>query len=451
MRARITGLFLLILLISTSCKKENAPYQNVNNWIQAVMEFYYFWNDNVPETAPGDELPESFYDSMLDASDEFSRIYPDGAAYLASLDGSDYTAGFSPAFGRFSNSQSVFIIVEFVYPDSPADEAGIERGDIILEINGTPLTTSNYLDLYYYDEGPIDYTLGVYDANTNSVATSGEVTLTKEVVELNPIVKTDVFEISERKVGYIFYSRFLSGDNARFNAALNDTLARLKSEGIQELIVDLRYNPGGSVSAAVNFSSALVPLENAQASDVLIQYQYNDTYTQALIEESGADSEDFYNRFDSTPEVNMGLSRVYFIATSGSASAIELIINGLRPYMDVVHVGENTYGKFYGAYVFAGQNATPSNGYVITPISFKYANANGVTDFADGLAPDIEAEEDIFQPYPLGDTSDPLINAALQHIASGSIAHAKQAPRFYEILPNPVEIERGTLLLKKEF
>lgn len=451
MRAKYFLLLFAVSILFSACKKESEPYADVNNWIRDNMEYFYFWNDNVPADAPGDELPETFFERMLEPEDIFSQIDDNAEEFLAELNGSSFSAGFSPAFGRFTGSNNIFIIVEFVYPNTPASRAGLLRGDIILEINGEQLTTTNYLDLFYYDEGPSTYILGSFNATTNSIGVSGEITVTKEQLDLDPIVYSNVYEIDGKKIGYMFYSRFLAGDTNQFITSVTNTLSDFNAAGVDELIIDLRYNPGGRVSAAVNMASIIVPEMNAAAEDVLIQYQYNEDLLAEIAQTEGPDSESLFNRFNPNPPVNLSLDRVYFIATNSSASASELIINGLRPYMEVYHIGENTFGKFYGSFVLSGENATPPNNYAMTPVSFKYANADGVTDFRNGLEPDIEAEEDIFQPFAIGDLNDPMLSAAINHITSGVVTPVKVKSRSFERLPDLVELRRGSLFLERKF
>ena len=430
--------------------KENDPsfqYLDVNDWIRVNMEFYYYWNDLVPSEAPGEIVPEFFFESMLHSEDEFSYMSDDAEALLNDVQGVSYTAGYSPAFGLFSGSNSVFIVVEFVYPGSPADQAGVQRGDIILTINGQGLTTENYLDLYYAN-GTSTLGLGIYNEQQNSISQSN-ITLTVDKAELNldPVVYKRIYNYDDHKIGYMFYAGFVNGLSGEFITSVNNTFSEFADSGVTELVVDLRYNPGGSVIAAQNISSGIVPMQHAVNEDILVTYQYNPELEQYLVDEFGPDNENLYLRFEDT-SVNMGLDKVYFIQTGGSASASELIINGLAPYMDVYGIGSNTYGKFYGSFVISGLNADPPLNYAIVPVSLKYANALGVTDFRDGLAPDFEADENIFAPYDLGDVNDPFLSVAIEHITTGSVTAAKTlpGPKPYTLLPDPYRYRIGNVL-----
>ena len=129
---------------------------------------------------------------------------------------------------------------------------------------------------------------------------------------------------------------------------------------------------------------------------------------------------------------NADIENLYVLGTRGTASASELIIIGLQPYMNVTLVGENTYGKFTGMFIFDSEDKDFENleNWAIAPIVMKYANANGFTDFYNGLTPDIYVEDDgLYLGYPLGCPDDPMIAAALSKIGglplTAKAAHQK--------------------------
>lgn len=428
----------------TSTKKEDkGEHYALNNWIRGAMDYYYFWNERVPEETNGFVTPEDFFQSMIDPSDIFSHISDDAETYMNSVEGSAFTAGFSPTFVKFANSNDVFIVIRYVYPNSPASDAGIDRGDIILKINGQQLTTENYLDLYYAEGTSGTLTFGVLDTETNSISEGETINIIKEQLDLNPIVHTEIFKHDGQKTGYIFYTQFVDGPEDIFVDALNDTLSGMLAEGISDLIIDLRYNPGGTISTAQAFGNAIAPLSATINEDVFVTFQYNENLEQEFIEEEGMDSENLAIRFSEGP-VNLDLDKIYFLTSGSSASASELLINGLSPYLDVVQIGLPTYGKYYGAYVIPNKTFN----YAIIPVTMKYANALGVTDFVNGLQPDYEAEEELMNLIALGDESDPLLGKALELITGEAMPVAK-APAFsipHTILENPVELQKGNVL-----
>ncbi|RNC83952.1 MAG: hypothetical protein ED557_09280 [Balneola sp.] len=442
---------VLIIIAFISCKDNPAgisgEYGEVNSWIRTQMDFYYFWDQYVPDEADGTVAPEVFYESIQEPNDRFSFISDDAQALLDDLSGNSVSAGYSPAFGRISSTDEVFIVVEFVYPGTPAADGGMERGDIILGINGIRLDTLNYLDLFY-TEGMSTFTMG--EANFSEeeqryILTETGETITADVgqIELDPVVYTSIIDTSAHKIGYMFYSRFVDGDEDIFVTSLINTLTDFNNQGVTELVVDLRYNPGGQVSVATEFANALVPSINAQNEDIFIQYEYNEEYTNALIDQQGLDSPNLSTRF-SEGDVNLNLDKVYFLVTGASASASELIVTGLEPYMDVYTIGTPTVGKFYGAFVLADDVSN----YAIVPVSFKYLNADGFTDFASGLDPDFSTFESLFATVPIGDLNDPLFSTAIEHIVNGSVV-TKPLPFTREFIPlrDPIELKNGNVLL----
>ncbi|SMO51688.1 S41 family peptidase [Gracilimonas mengyeensis] len=457
MKKRLTYILssvLMLVIFITGCKdnpsgggNKKGEFYEVNSWIVSTMDYYYYWNELVPEEADGELEPETFFNGMLQEDDIFSYMSDDAESLQQELQGSSYTAGFSPTFGAFSNSNGVFIIVEFVYPGTPADEAGLKRGDIILGINGVSLSRDNYLDLYYA-EGEATYQLGEYDAEENAIGEGGTITINKAQIDLDPVVHTSIIDTNGTKIGYMFYAQFLVGEGDQFIESVDNALSEFEAEGVTELIVDLRYNPGGRVTAAENMANSIVPAIEADNEEVFVRYEYNDNLRSYFQSVEGINSPNLVARFSSDP-VNLNLERAYFLTTSSSASASELLINGLRPYMDVVQIGTPTFGKFYGSFVLTGEDASPPNDYAVVPVTLKYANADGVSDFRDGLMPDYEVEEDIFQPEPIGDPADPMLGKALELITGEPGPVAKKRSNIpYQKLHDRVQLRKGNVLFE---
>ncbi len=199
------------------------------------------------------------------------------------------------------------------------------------------------------------------------------------------------------------------------------------ADGVTDLILDLRYNGGGSVRTATDLASMIT----GQFSGQLFMKEFWNAEYQAYFEskEPARLLNNFNNSIKSGEAINsLKLDRVYVITTGRSASASELVINGLNPYINVVQVGETTTGKFqasvtlYDSSNFGRQNANPSHTYAIQPLVLKSVNSAGVSDYINGLVPDIEIFEDYRNLGTLGEVSDPLLNVAVNAVIGNRIS-----------------------------
>jgi carboxyl-terminal processing protease len=412
----------------TQCSEDptgfGSEYLDVNSWIRNQMANYYYWNYVIPRMSPGNLPPEVFFEEILYDLDEFSYITDDAETLLEELNGSQYASGFSPALYQITGQNLLVMVVKYVYPDSPADEAGLKRGDIIVSINNQRLSVTNYQELNAL-QGSVTYGFGRYDYDAETeTATITEldtsVTVQKKELQLDPVITTKVIQEGEKSIGYIFYAQFLTGTADIFLNRLTETIQSFKDQQIDELIIDLRYNPGGRIGAASHFANLLVPKDYIDEKSVFVEFEYNTLLENYYQTNEGADSENLFLYFEDA-SVSLGLDRIYVLTSKQTASASELLIHGLKPYMDVVTVGSNTLGKYYGSFVITGTFQDPPVYYGILPVTLKYLNANEETDFIEGLEATLAAEENLFNAYPLGDPMDPLVGSALTHITGQDI------------------------------
>lgn len=403
---------------------------NVPKWIFDEMSFFYFWNTELPGTEPSsDEDPETYFNALLSSSDKFSYITDNAEAIKEEMTGTILAVGFSPAFGVFNNTNNLFAIVEYVYPDSPADEAGLKRGDIILKINGADLSRDNFLDLT--SQNGFSVTLGEFNGR-GIVETNESISINTGIIELDPVIHYEVKNVNGIKVGYLVFVDFISGENDKWLNSLGNALGALKAEGISQLILDLRYNPGGEVSVAEYLASALAPANVMNNREILVSFEYNENLQEFFTGRQGNDSPNLFSRF-SQIENNLNLSEIIFLTTGGTASASELVIIALEPYMGVTVIGEPTFGKFFGSFVLYDENEPPAHNWAIAPIVLKYANANGFTDFVNGLTPDIFIVDDLLNAKRFGDESDPMLATAISFIKGADISRARlSTDRMYE-------------------
>lgn len=443
MKKFITILYIFaMVLVPFSCKEpepEPKEHEIIIDWIWNVMTDVYLWADEVDQTLfPTDETdPEDFFYSILNENDRFSWIVDDYQALINSFNNISLSTGISPYFIRLPESDEVVVIVEYVSKGSPADLAGISRGEIITDINNTTVTTDNYIDLFYSKNVVLefaDYIDGNFDMNGKEVA------LTALVIEENPVLHHEIVDYEGVEIGYIVYTGFSSGEGNRWVDSLDNVFKDFKTKGISELILDIRYNSGGRVSVATHIASVVSPATIPGNKNIFVKYQWNKAYQEYFKQEDGEDSENLVVFFEDDPSVNLDLTNVYFLTSPHSASASELIIIGLEPYMNTTQIGENTYGKFYGSITVPDLEEPPRHSWALQPLVFKFANSIGFTDFNSGLLPDIYVDDNVLDMKQFGDISDPILARALEEITGTSPVVKKSAPQpfSYSVLPDPV-------------
>lgn len=393
-----------------------------------VLADDYFASTNEKNTyLAGFSSPEALFDDLLSSQDRFSFITDDYVALEESFKGiSSSIAGMEFGLGRITNTNNVFGYLQYVLPNTSAAEAGLTRGTVFTEVNGTKLTLDNYADLM---QGSFTINVG-YVENGSIVLTDETVTLDTAGYTENPVFINKILDVEGKKVGYLMYNSFI----ADFDDELNAAFGEFKAAGINDLVLDLRYNGGGSVESAVDLASMITGQFEGK---VFMKEQWNEKY-QTYFEEE--DPESLLNRFNPvirTQEAinSLQLSKVYIITTLGTASASELVINGLDPYIDVVQVGTTTTGKFqasatlYDSPDYGKEGANENHTYAIQPLIFKSANSVGKSDYVNGLSPDIEIAEDLNDLGTLGDPSEPLLQAALNHMLGKAQQTKSQAQK----------------------
>ncbi len=422
--AALALLFGVLVLVS-GCEKntdgtEPTPTGEVTNaeinqWVVDSMRYYYYWSPSIPadNRLNLDLSPPNFFETLLSRpEDRFSWIQ-NNEELRNSLSGIIRTSGLGLAFFRIGDDNAG-AAVRFVHKGSPAAQAGIKRGDIFIRVNGELMTVQGTsvqnADALFGNE-PFTVTMGVLSGG--NISAGDDISLTpvenfqEHAIHLDSIIVTP----SGTKVGYIFYNRFLA-DQAQ---DLVDVFRGFKSQGVTELIIDERYNNGGSVGIA-GLMAAMIH-KGFDINTPFIQYVFNSNLGNAILTYGdlfGSTSAQVVNNS------NIGIDRVFVLATGSSASASELLINNLRPIMgnsNVIHIGSTTVGKDDASITLS--NSSPrfsgDNDWGIQPIILKYKNRDGEGNFVNGLTPTYEVSESL--PYaPMGHGTDPLIAKALSII-----------------------------------
>lgn len=450
-----SALFLFLFAFSLQSCEDNddvaAPADlQVNNFIWRGLNEVYLWQADVPNLADnrfatendlnqflrGYSKPEDLFEDLLnkpeskypngDAIDRFSWIVDDYTVLEQELSGITKNNGVDFRLSRIaSGSDDVVGYVRYIIPNSDASTKAIKRGDFFTSVNGTKLTVSNYEKLLLT---PDSYTLNLSDYNGSAFVLNGKsVALTKTVLEENPIFINKVITSGSHKIGYLMYNGFYN----EYDDKLNQAFGELKAQGVTDFVLDLRYNGGGAISSAAKLASMITGQFDTQ---IFSKMTFNSKQMQGL---STADLEDLNVRFVKNLN-SLNMSTVYILTTASTASASELIINGLKPYINVVQIGETTTGKNVGSFtVYDSPSLTsksginPNHKYAMQPLVLKITNSQNFGDYTQGLQPTYQQYEQVTSYGVLGDPSEPYLNLAISKITG---ATAKKA--FNESEPN---------------
>jgi C-terminal processing protease CtpA/Prc len=309
--------------------------------------------------------------------------------------------------------------VSQVFPGGPAAEAGLARGDFLLAVDGrsvAELLQSGQLDTAL---GPSEIGFTVSLRWRTPGRPEREASLTKRLVTIPTVSATRVFDNGSSRTGYIFFRNFVEPSTE----ALNRAFDRLLADGATDLVLDLRYNGGGLVDVARHLAS-LIGGEGTSGR-VFVRFRHNDKKTannETVLFESRANALD--------------LPRLVVIATGASASASELVVNSLRPFMRVTVVGERTFGKPVGQYGFDFCEK------VLFPVAFATENAEGEADYFNGIRADCAAADDLNRQ--IGDPGEASLAEALHVLRTGGCSgraagEAEVQARQRAVLPRPYE------------
>lgn len=444
--------FMLIVLgITTSCKKNDAaadadssisesntlqtPTTNRDYLTRDSIFLYakqtYFWNVGMPSYDTFNPRKYSTSEQVVTAirglssnggKDKYSFIDDGSVAGQLGGVGGDY--GFSANFD--SNN---LLRIKYVYGNSPSATANLKRGFTITKVNGTPVSRASQTDVDFLNAAIFGSNPSITLTVEKLDKTIAEVTVNRGTYAINPILYTNTYTVGAKKLGYIVFNSFTT--NA--STLLDQAFAKFTADGVTELIVDLRYNGGGSVGTADVLTNLIAP--SAQTGKIMYTTYYNQTMqnAQATILENqkfyaqGTDGVTrLYSFFDYSFKPTMAagnqesfkkrgslnVSRVYFIVTGSTASASELVINNLKPVMDVKLIGRKTYGKPVG---FFSLRINKSDLYIP---QFQTKNSVNFGDYFDGMTVDKDIADDLSKDF--GDPSEPLLAQALYFTANGS-------------------------------
>ncbi|TDQ25474.1 S41 family peptidase [Tenacibaculum caenipelagi] len=445
---KLSLIALFSILIISCSEKDNAPKNiEVQNFVWKGLNAYYLWQDLVPDLADsrfsndnevysylsGYDNPANLFYNLLympneypkDPDRTYSWIVDDYIALEQAFAGIRLTSGMKLEGADYANgSGGYYVYVYDVVNGSDANTQGVTRGMIITEVNGTTLTRANVNDLFANNT----LTIHLADYNGgNPVSNGTTITVTKSQVTENPVKVSNVITDGSHTIGYLLYNQFSSD----FDGDLNAEFANFKTAGITDLIIDLRYNGGGSVQTAAYLGSMITgqytgelfakQIWNHKVMEVTNPDLLINNFTDQILNKNSQGNVVLNEVINS-----LNLNTVYFIVSDGTASASELVINALKAYIDVKLVGIQTYGKHVGSITLYDSDDYTRNGsnlkshtWAMQPIVLEIQNKNG-ENAPEGFIPEVIMEEDPGNLGILGDPTEPLLERTIQYITTGA-------------------------------
>jgi C-terminal processing protease CtpA/Prc len=383
--------FLAALLVASSAafSQDDCSVVGQNSFVRAVLDEYYLWYRELPVASPAlYDSPEEYLDAVRFRPIDKSFSYIASAQATTAFYSNSQFIGIG--FGSRLLSPEEYRIAQ-VFPNSPASDAGLARGDYLLAVNGRlvpELIASGELNA---ELGPseIGYTVELTWRSLKGRESSAVVK--KRPVTIPTVSQTAIFNMNGLPVGYVHFRNFVEPSIA----ALNATFAELRREGVVDLILDLRYNGGGLVSVAQHLASLIGGMRTS--ARIFVDYMHNDKQT----------ARNRQVRFDNPPEA-ISAPRVVIITSRSSASSSELVINGLNPLIPVTLVGRRTFGKPVGQYGFEFCEK------IFFPVSFHSVNSVGEGEYYDGFPVDCSVRDGLNKP--LADPEEASLAEALYYL-----------------------------------
>lgn len=447
------GVVFITLTLLTSCFEDRddnvIATSSINDFVWKGMNSWYNWQSQVPNLADSKDdnsteytsylsqytNPEDLFNSLIfqpNVVDRFSWFIEDYIVQEQEFQGISLTFGMRYQAVQINTAGDIIVYVRYVADNSPASNANIKRGDIIYALDGIELNTSNFNEASssLYNETT---TFSFATVSNGMLTPSQDKTITAAVVSENPVHLTKVFnDVDGKKVGYLVFTRFSNS----YNDELNEAFATFKNENIDELILDLRLNGGGSVGTSAYLSSMIYAnagedtfanLEfNSKHSNENGSYNFTNTLN-VFNAEGTKTGEQTINRLTT-------LNRLYVLVSESTASASEMVINGLKPFIPVKLIGTTTYGKNVGSITLYDSprsdytsmaSANPAHSNAMQPIVFQIFNKNGESDYTQGFTPDIEVVEYEYwnNTLPFGDENEIVLKTALDDIKGVTSKH----------------------------
>lgn len=424
----IYGCLALMGLLSSCGEDRSGEYYALiatKTWIYEVMQENYLFYEDIPAEEKLDffKKPAEFLSSAVSSKDQKNGYVFSHVDSVLSRATSTYPCfGLEATLVRTENGTNALRVL-YTQPDSPAEEAGLKRGDWIIAIDNKKVSTSDYTTYITRPTKAYSFTLGKYNPYPEEVDdpefnyiefdTLGVVQMpAPRYVEEKDVLKTGIVSAGSRKAFYILYNEFDENTDL-----LKEVLTQMSGQQFDDIILDLRYNPGGYVNTSQLLSTALAP--STAMGQPFLYMIYNDKLnkTETL-------------NFDASllpGGSSLSYQNLYVITSENTASASEIVINCLKPYMEgrLFQVGTSTYGKNVAQQLFTSAD---SPGIELWLTTSYLSNSQGYYEyFQNGLSPDFEIEENYEEELgELGSTQDQLLQPVLYKMENGSFPTATE-------------------------
>lgn len=432
----ITLIATILLLHSCGEDRSGEFYALIEDriWIEETMRENYLWYEEMPIIENEYDYfqePETFFKNLLykqaldGKGDNYSYITinnpkEEETRSLTLNRASTYGFEFELTNDPTGTTAHIFARILYVLPQSPAEKAGIQRGDWISAIDGERITNSNYTLLQ--QGGEVSLARNYLSTKDNTLTWQSLDTLNvgpSVTMEINPFLVDTLYETNGQRIAYLVYNEFSTGpkndgSESVYDEQMKNIFSRFKAQSPDAFILDLRYNNGGYLQSAQALGSLLAPASD-MGKDFINLTKNNKTIPQTVA----------YPFDPKYADANLNMSKVYILISDYTASASEAVINGLIPYLgaeNVVLIGQRTEGKNVAMSAF--ENIT--YGFTLWPVVAYVSNANGESDYINGFEPTYQLiERNVFsQWYPLGDTREYLLKNTLSLITTGIVPDA---------------------------
>ena len=408
----IAGILIIPTYLSSCGEDRWAAYAEqtrTDRWIDDTMRVWYYWINEIPDADMLNYFmaPSVFFKSLLSKTDKFSYIDSlTSTASTRSIPYTEHSYGFQfLTESAAENDTALYARVLYVADGSPASAIHLQRGEWIMEMDEAPITRKNSGKLY--GSTSMKLTIGHYDAKQKTIVAYDEQRqiASARSIDDNPVHYYSVYTRGNKRIGYLVYNHFSSGVTDGDNEYDNDLRKAFRyfaSQQVEEFVLDLRYNNGGLLSCAELMCSMLAP-SSALGKELGYLEFNNRTHPQKVPFTLNADL--------IGDGANLNLKRLYVLTGSQTASASEMVINCLKPYMDIVLIGTATVGNNVGSITFSNTNLKIT----MNPIVCKIYNAQGKSDYTSGFTPTYTVDETANdqQFLPFGNTDELMLSTAL--------------------------------------